>query len=138
VRKNLLYKLISIFGVFVYAVINYFQSSLQRKVASFSPSKEVSSEIEHLGHYAFYHTCYFILVVIIIWFWFQSLRRVKQAMYIHLALLTILFFSALAFKKSFFLLFSGYLTTILLNDVLQKPIFPLLLLAFFIIENKEK
>tara|TARA_B100000809_G_scaffold246430_1_gene274398 strand:+ start:941 stop:1366 length:426 start_codon:yes stop_codon:yes gene_type:complete len=136
-RRNLLYKLISIVSVFLYAATNYYQRAVQRKFSSFSPFKIVNTETEHLTHYALYHFTYLLLLVTMIYFWSQSIKKVKQTVIIHLVLLSTVFFSAIAFKRSFLLPLSGDLTNILLNGVLQKPIYPLLLLIYFIIENKQ-
>ena len=127
------YKIISITCVCVYAIVNYIQWVLQCQVASFSPEKIVSTQIEHFNHYFFFHCAYLVLVLVIVFSWFRSVAIIKETILIHMGLLLIVFLSVVLFKRAYFLPLSGYLAKILLNDVLQKPIYPLLLLMFFII-----
>ena len=135
-KKNLLYKTISIVGIFIYSGVNYYQWVFQRNSNSYSPTKTVSNKFEHLFHYSLVHVIYSLIILTIIYFWFHSTDKFRQTLIIHLGLIMISFSTAVAFKFQLLLPLTENLSKVLINDVLQKPIYPLLLLLFFIFEDK--
>ncbi len=138
INKKRLYKLISLTGILFYAVINYVQWKLQTGHSSYHPSKISTSQFEHIPHYLGFHLIYLFLVLTLVYSWFGSTKKLKQTLFIHLFVLFITCLTAVLFKNRLLLPWSGELAKVLINDILQKPIYPILVLVFFFLEEKAK
>ena len=136
-KQTILWKLSSTGGILLYAALNYFQWLTENSAGTFHPSKTPSNQYEHLVHYGVFHLSYLVLTAGIISLWFSSFNKAKTTFLIHLSLLLLAGGTAVLFKNGLLLPLSGDFTNILINDVLQKPLYPLLLLLFFIIDDKK-
>ena len=135
--KKILTKISSICSVLLYAAVNYFQWATENSEGSFSPSKTPSQQYEHLAHYGLFHATYLLLITTTISLWLYSFKKVKTIFFIHLSILFIAGCSALLFKNNILNHTTGDFANILINDILQKPIYPLLLLLYFIFEERK-
>mgnify|MGYP006199171003 CR=1 FL=1 len=135
--KKLLTKISSICSILLYAAVNYYQWGTENSEGSFSPFKISSHQYEHLAHYGMFHVTYLLLITTTISLWFYSFKKVKTTFFIHLSLLSIAGCSAILFKNNILNHITGDFANILINDILQKPIYPLLLLLYFIFEKRK-
>jgi len=93
-KKNLWSKLLSVIGVFVYSAVSYLQWRDQISDGGFDSNKVVTNKIEYLGHYLFYQSFYVFILAFVIYFWFLSFQKVKDMVFIHFAVLTIVLIMA--------------------------------------------
>lgn len=135
--QQTLRRISSLGGILLNAALNYFQWTSENWQGTFSPSKTPSGAYEHLLHYTVFHLIYLLLNIGIISLWFYSTKKIKSVVHIHLVVLAFAGIAAVCFKNEIALPSSGILAKTLINDLLQKPVYPLLLLLFFIVEERQ-